>query len=532
MRFIYVKVNLGESRSQVRQALAERIFQYSVGLMMRTVEWESKFRQGKLCISGLRFELQEVSETLAILHDVISSADSGPSCCICDSIAEMESKYSYIKRARDLCSGLKKASFEPIGRILIDILLQGDASSDTFHELFVRVDTEEGITIERHRGVPSGLVEFLPVIEEIGSSSIHLRKLGVNLKTRMSGYLIELDKDPTKLLHRDFAKLVFEDIRMTVNKALWESIDIGKSVTETLEIIKKFFFITESDWFLNLLDSVQSELEKPVKSLNKIRVNDCLRSVSTNTLSATYHCFGVDQLSTSHEEDPNMLGVRAFTLHFPVPYPLNLIMSESIMFKAQTIFRHLSFCKYVELKLSDIWIQFQTLKSIDSSGCMLACNILLQKMVHFVKNYMFFLSVDVIQTKSLLAVVPESTQHAQKALEDSLSMIIHEFHLDTPIYRSVNKLFSTCGLFSAHMQRFIQLHVSGFETTEERMELLSSVTSLEKFTAMVQKFEDAFRGQTNSLLIQLRENGRVIRTSNNLLSRLDFNQYYSYQIAL
>ena len=52
----------------------------------------------------------------------------------------------------------------------------------------------------------------------------------------------------------------------------------------------------------------------------------------------------------------NIKGFEAFSLEYKVKWPLNLILTNSVMIKYKLLFRHLFYCKYVERNLSQIWL--------------------------------------------------------------------------------------------------------------------------------------------------------------------------------
>jgi hypothetical protein len=173
------------------------------------------------------------------------------------------------------------------------------------------------------------------------------------------------------------------------------------------------------------------------------------------------------------------------------------------------------------------------LREIDTEGRLLPCHALLHKMTHFVSNYLFYLSIDVLAAKPWTCVLTAgSVWEARERLDTMLSEVLAEFSLDTPLYKAVNKVLSTCGLFSAHMGRFVQLHLAAAASFEERADALHEATSQAKFAGMMDKFEDAFQGQSNSLLVQLKALVRSNKGAGSLIARLDFNSYFSVNMGI
>lgn len=520
------------------QSLADRVFQYVVNLMLRCVTWEAELKKGNLTLSTLRFQLSETSDIVRVMLEVVSAArDAQMPGKLVDSIGKIEAKYAHMTEAGNVCRGLREAAFEPVASFMLKMIFRGDLSHDIFSEMFVkRSESGELKLIEDEDSIPSVFQDSIHGLLECATCASILRDHDVSLSPYMTPIMVEAEDNPLKLMDKNFVNVVTKETLHVVNQLLLSTVNKDNQLLTRIIAIKKYLLISESDWFTQFLEQTLHELEKPVKSINRIKINEALRAVATNiSLHAVFDCYPIDEFNLpEHErvEDKNMLGIRALTLDVTCEYPMSLVLTNSIMEKFKVIFRHLAFCKYVETQLSAVWSEFQLLRSVDIGGSMLSCNLLLQKMLHFIKNYLFFLFVDVIESKLITTTTSSSVAAIRDNLDHILAEIITELNMTNFIYKSINKVISTCGLFSAHMSRFIRLHIENLTDAEDKADVLHAITSQEKYSAMITKFEDAFQGQTNSLMVQLKSAHRINRSAANLIARLDFNEFFSDKLGV
>ena len=529
-----IQAALSGCESQILQSLSERVFQFVVNLMLRCVTWEAQLRSGQLTLSSLRYQVGDTSCVVKVIHEIISACATVEPSRIIDFISEVDSRNNHVSEARTVCRGLREGAFEPIASLVVQFVLEGDLSGDMYSEFFVESTADGGVVLMEGRAPPSVLAHLRDAIFECGKSASILTRLGVSVRPHMTPRMLEMEKNPLKLLEPNYATVVVGETLAAVNRLLLGTVDAKGALSSRMREFKRFFFISESDWLHTLMDSAAlRELEKPSMLISKVRLDDAVKSATGGLMSAELHPFPLDELNLeTRSSNQDILGVRAFTLRTAVPYPLILVFTESVQGKFQCIFRHLFFCKYVELKLSGLWTEFQALRMIDTEDCMLSCNMLLQKMLHFIKNYLFYLFVDIIEAKQIGLQKAKSAFEVRDQLEATLTEIINEFNLNNFVYKSINKVLSTCSLFTAHMRRFINMHIDVEVTEEDRADTLVAATSQEKYTAMIEKFEDAFQGQVNSLMVQLKGSNRAHKSAINLIARLDFNEFFSDRMGI
>ena len=499
---------------------------------MRCVDWETEFRKGKLGLSGLLLQISDLGVTVNLLHDIVRSEYGDDPTRLLGIIYEVEERYMHQSGTREVCQALREAAFEPIGSILVDFLLRGDISGDVFGEFFVTRSNDNFVLVER-RQVPPSLSHMTENIVSAGTSACLLARMGVDVMGLLPEIVEEMRVKPVKLLDSFFCTVAVREARSTLNSQLLAEVNRGDSLKNEIALFKRYFFISESDWYLELLFLVLPELEKPVKTVNRVRLNEAIKTVSKGKVLAHLHKFPLEAMRDKNEsEDLSMLTVRALTVSRKPGFPLNVIFTESVMFKFQCVFRHIFFCKYIETKLGELWSEFHSLHSLEANESLLACHFLLQRMLHFVKNYLIHLSVDVIESKDWESVLrAKSVFQVEEELETKLTSVIEEMGItSSSLYKSVNKVFSTCGLFSAHMTRFVHILLSQSEDRLEQAMLIENASREDKYLTLISKFQDAYDGQANSVMVQLKK--QEGKAHNSLMARLDFNQYFSHSMGI
>ena len=126
------------------------------------------------------------------------------------------------------------------------------------------------------------------------------------------------------------------------------------------------------------------------------------------------------------------LDADLFTFHYysfehdnggsKVDWPLSLIISRQALIKYQILFRHLFFCKHVEKLLCSTWQEQQVTKELDLGRAMGRSYALRQRMLHFVQNLIYYITVEVLEPRwhSLIVDVKKA------ATVDDVRMLLHK----------------------------------------------------------------------------------------------------------
>merc|ERR1719480_519421 len=93
-------------------------------------------------------------------------------------------------------------------------------------------------------------------------------------------------------------------------------------------------------------------------------------------------------------------GVRCFTLKYRTAWPLSIVFSRELLLKYQVIFRHLLYCRYVERKLVEVWVDHQYTKELGLDTSFSPSYSLRQRMLHFCRDYIYYATVEVLEPQS------------------------------------------------------------------------------------------------------------------------------------
>ncbi|RWA10874.1 hypothetical protein EKO27_g4230 [Xylaria grammica] len=153
-----------------------------------------------------------------------------------------------------------------------------------------------------------------------------------------------------------------------------------------LRSLKHYFFLDPSDYFTYFMELSASELRKPLKSVNTVKLQSLLdlvlhqpgSIVSLDPFKENVHVemnevslikmlqrvvniTGIEpgeSLQPSNqpiENDKNAVGFTALQLDYQVPFPVSLVISRKTVWRYQALFRYLLSLKYLESQLSTTW---------------------------------------------------------------------------------------------------------------------------------------------------------------------------------
>jgi len=251
-------------------------------------------------------------------------------------------------------------------------------------------------------------------------------------------------------------------------------------------------------------------------------------------------------------------GIRSLTLKYRTAWPLSIVFSKGLLLKYQVIFRHLLYCRYVERKLVEVWVDHQTTKELGLDSSFSPSYSLRQRMLHFCRDYIYYVTVEVLEPQSHQFLA--SLRRAE-TIDDVLQS--HEKFLDTclrevllterdTLYRHLSKVLQTCLTFAYNLRRFSHSlageqqaddDLAADEDDNERKtpaerrlarvrhstQSYLSLLSQRHYSKMIAKFKTIFESQLQGFLKQIQQESATRYESflNNLGTRLDYNEYYS-----
>ncbi len=209
-----------------------------------------------------------------------------------------------------------------------------------------------------------------------------------------------------------------------------------------LRSLKHYFLLDQGDYLVHFLDTAGDELSKPTADIALPKLQSLLELALRQSIAASdaHHEDLVCGLERSgiisqllsiyavsedaggaggapdgpaHDGDVAAVGVPAaaaggaervltgmetFTLDYRVAWPLSLVISRRSLTKYQLIFRHLFHCRHVERQLAATWQLHQGTRRIAGPGGRLGrAYCLCQRMLHFLQNFMYYMTVEVIE---------------------------------------------------------------------------------------------------------------------------------------
>lgn len=254
-------------------------------------------------------------------------------------------------------------------------------------------------------------------------------------------------------------------------------------------------------------------------------------------------------------------GVRCFTLKYRTSWPLSIVFSRALLLKYQVIFRHLLYCRYVERKLVEVWVDHQYTKELGLDTSFHPSYSLRQRMLHFCRDYIYYVTVEVLEPQSHSFL---SSLGQKETIDEVLHS--HEKFLDTclrevlltereGLYSHLSKVLRTCLSFAYNLRKFAhdiqetqvaderslnELGSQALSAGERRFERRRhdtqrylSILSQKQYSRMISKFKVVFESQLQGFLRQIRQEStaQYEHFLSNMLTRLDYNEYYSSVLA-
>merc|ERR1711972_1160183 len=155
-----------------------------------------------------------------------------------------------------------------------------------------------------------------------------------------------------------------------------------------------------------------------------------------------------------------MSGVRCFTLKYRTSWPLSIVFSRSLLLKYQVIFRHLLYCRYVERKLVDVWVEHQYTKELGLETNFHPSYSLRQRMLHFCRDYIYYATVEVLEPQShrFLASINQANtiDDILRSHDEFLNTCLREVLLTEreKLYTGLSKVLNSCLTFPDSLRQY------------------------------------------------------------------------------
>ncbi|KAK8051317.1 Spindle pole body component [Apiospora rasikravindrae] len=171
------------------------------------------------------------------------------------------------------------------------------------------------------------------------------------------------------------------------NESLMKLLLTTHALPARLRSLKHYFFLDPSDYFTYFLELGSSELRKPVKSVNTVKLQSLLDivlrqpgtivsldpfkedvHVDMNEISLikmlqrVVNITGMEQgevlqpsSAASLEAEKNANGFTSLELNYSVPFPVSLVISRKTIWRYQALFRYLLSLRHLESQLCTTW---------------------------------------------------------------------------------------------------------------------------------------------------------------------------------
>lgn len=145
---------------------------------------------------------------------------------------------------------------------------------------------------------------------------------------------------------------------------------------------------------------------------------------------------GISEMSTKENQKCIKLAISKLNIDIKIPFPINQILSESHKLEYQILFRHLAMIKFIEKRLEKSWreLGYQTFWTWGFEDSRVRkwikrCRFIHTKMFDFIRLYIFYSKVEVIDTNwvTIDNVLSEFEEQNYKFDIGRLKQLITEF---------------------------------------------------------------------------------------------------------
>ncbi|CAD2086005.1 spindle pole body protein, putative [Plasmodium vinckei lentum] len=154
---------------------------------------------------------------------------------------------------------------------------------------------------------------------------------------------------------------------------------------------------------------------------------------------------------------------KGLILSYHNVFPYNLIFNNITIFKYTLIFRILNYCKYIEHKLTEVWINHMFIKNVDMTNeCrnnLMLCIHTRESMIHFIKCYIYHVQDDVIKSEYMSM----NDKLKETFIFDDIiyihnnylnNIFKYSFIINQNIINSILKIISIAHIFTRHILKF------------------------------------------------------------------------------
>lgn len=542
VRFIEEKQERGQG--MVNQALAASMRDLLEDYTILVTQLEHKLvNQGSLTLPKCWFYVQPSLAYMAVLATCAQAIWEGK-CYGGKTLGALHKRATSLTgdtRAKDICLFLAKAASVPYFNMLESWVYRGRIN-DPFKEFLVgdkvqvkkedmSIDNTDNYWNSRYALRPEMTPGFLRPLQDRILTTGKYQNVILQCGQRPASCAGD-DQLRYSLDERDYTEKidnVYHKASRTLLNLLMDKVDLmGR-----LRSVKHFFLMDQGDFVVQFMDMAEEELGQNIDDIVPTRLELLLQlALSTSSVGNDRYkeCVKHQILESSlasqieklmgDEPDKNtqtrvVVGHEAFTLNYDVEWPLNLVLTSSSLGCYQMVFRYLFYLTHVERVLSKVWVRDKAAKRPAASYPIVAFG-LRQRMMHFVKNLQYFVTVEVIEPSwHIFQDRMQKVQTIDEVLELHTDLIDSFVNLcmltNYPVFKLIHDTLQQC------------LRFASFMVTDDKGE---------NFEEQVNRFQRKFHLHLSTLRKKLLEGGASSQASHEInlaemLHRIDFNRFYS-----
>ena len=582
----------------VNHALCSALKELLREFATKVSQLESALQKGELSLAELWYRSQPSMDTFALLHRITAHVQGLMGGAVLNGIEEVMMKTG-LTTAQALCEFLLQKASRPYFDMMSLWVYEGRLE-DPYGEFCVSENFRARDEQTKRTGPAADFWQKHFTLDEravpqfLASSSERILHAGKYLHVFFSASSATLPEPAGGRVpfqysrrRRDYAEAIDSAYRRSASALLslfMKPQPEGLDLPGRLKSLRSFFFLSRADWFGHFLDT--AELERPAEEVPLARLDGLLdlavraSSMASDPfredISCGLHSFRVEdachRMKGSQEEDkdqdkdlkedvssvsmsaPSLVAgegsaVRSLTLKYRTSWPLSILFSKTILLKYQVIFRHLLYCRYVERKLVEVWVDHQYTKELGLDSSFSPYYSLRQRMLHFCRDYIYYATVEVLEPQSheFLALLSgaETIDDVLHRHEQFLESCLRELLLieHDNLYKHLSKVLQTCLTFAHNLHRFshiggepVEEPEDGKTPAERRLTRVRHSTqkylallSQRHYSKMMAKWKTIFESQLQAFLRQIQQESkaRYEHFLKNLATRLDYNEYYS-----
>ncbi|XP_075727650.1 gamma-tubulin complex component 2 isoform X2 [Rhipicephalus microplus] len=543
VRFIEEKQECGQG--MVNQAVAACMRELLEDYTILITQLEHKLvSQGALTLHKCLFYVQPCLAYMAVLATCAQAIWEGK-CYGGSTLGTLHKRATSLTgdtKAKDICLYLAKAASVPYFKMLEGWVYRGRIN-DPFKEFLVRdkvlvkkedmsIDNTDNYWNSRYALRPEMTPDFLRPLEDriltTGKYQNVILQCGQRTALCASDEQLRYSLD-----ERDYTEKI-DKVYHKASRVLLNLLMDKADLMGRLRSVKHFLLMDQGDFVVQFMDMAEEELCQNIDDIVPTRLEGLLQvALSTSSVSNDQYkeCVKHQILESSlasqieklmgNSPDKNastgvVFGHEAFTLSYDVEWPLNLVLTSSSLGCYQMVFRYLFYLTHVERVLSKVWVHDKATKRRSASYLVVAFG-LRQRMMHFVKNLQYFVTVDVIEPSwHVFQDRMQKVQTIDEVLELHTDLIDSFVNLcmltNHQVFKLIHKLLQECLRFASFM-------------VSDKKE--------EDFEEQVNRFQRKFHHQLSALRKKLLEGGASSSRASleinlaEMLYRIDFNRFYS-----